>query len=79
MPVMIKAGNELMRICLKDARKLEFSSNGGLLWTVKFGGASSVGEFQDLVDNGKEFLATTSKGLCFSTAPGRVWTLRKPK
>ena len=31
----------------------------------------------DLMDNGKEILGTTNKGLFFSTKDGRSWILRK--
>jgi hypothetical protein len=37
---------------------------------------SSCGDFEDLTDNGKEILATTSKGIYYSTNDGRSWFKR---
>ena len=76
MPMMIDLGKELLRINPKDPKKLEFSSNGGRMWMNRFSGVSYVGEFKDLVDAGKELLATTSQGLFFSTNGGRMWMRR---
>lgn len=73
MSQIITRGKELLRISPKDNKKLEKSSNGGVSWITKFSGSSSVGEFQDLTDVGKEILATTSKGLFKSTNDGVSW------
>lgn len=72
---MITRGKELIRISPKQANKLETSSNDGRTWTVRYSG-SSAGDFEDLTDNGKEILATTSKGLYFSVNEGRSWLKR---
>ena len=65
---------ELVGVCDLDSKKLEKSTNGGVSWSTKFSGSSSVGEFQDLTDVGKEILGTTSKGLFKSTNDGVSWS-----
>lgn len=77
MPTIIQRGKEMLRICPSNAQKIEYSTNQGRNWTTRFHGNSSVGYFSDLMDNGKEILGTTSKGLYYSTNDGRNWTLRK--
>lgn len=77
MPKMIIVKNELLRICPKDAHKLEFSINKGQTWLPRYVSASNIGEFKDLVDTGKELIATTSVGLCFSVNGGRTWLRRR--
>lgn len=77
MPVMIIVKNELLRISPKDAHKLEFSTNKGQTWLPRFVAGSNIGEFKDLVDTGKELIATTSVGLCFSVNGGRTWLRRR--
>lgn len=77
MPLMIVLNNELLRICPKDANKLEFSLNNGQTWLPRYVSHSSIGKFIDLVDTGKELLATTTVGLCFSVNGGRTWLLRR--
>ena len=77
MPQMINYRGELIRISPKDSRKLEFSRNKGLLWSVRCGGSINYGRFIDLMDNGDELLATTEKGLFFSRNKGITWNLRK--
>lgn len=77
MPTMINRGKELIRICPTNAAKLEYSTNTGRTWVIRFNGNSSTGTFSDLMDAGKEILGTTSKGLFYSTNDGRTWVLRK--
>jgi len=76
MATMINVGEELLRISPKDSRKIEYSKTDGKSWNNRFNGSSSQGEFQDLLDNGKELLATTSKGLFYSKTEGRSWNKR---
>lgn len=76
MATMINLGEELLRINPKDSKKLEYSKNDGRAWINRFSGSSNQGEFQDLLDNGKELLATTSKGLFYSKNEGRSWIKR---
>ena len=64
MPTMINRGKELLRICPTNTAKLEYSTNGGRYWIIRFNGNSSIGQFSDLMDNGKEDHGTTSKGFC---------------
>lgn len=77
MSIMINRGKELIRISPANAAKIEYSLNGGRSWTTRFSGSSNVGTFSDLTDNGKEILATTSKGLFVTTNDGRSWTFRR--
>lgn len=75
MSQMITKDNELIRINPSNINKIEYSTNSGRSWRVRYSG-SSYGSFQDLTDNGKEILATTSKGLYYSTTNGRSWHKR---
>ena len=77
MPKMIVVKNELLRISSKDPHKLEFSLNKGQTWLPRYVSGSNIGEFKDLVDTGKELIATTSVGLCFSVNGGRTWLRRR--
>ena len=73
---MINLGKELLRISPKDARKLEYSTNNGLSWHQRCSSSSSTGEFIELMDNGKELLARTTKGLFYSRNNGLSWHKR---
>jgi hypothetical protein len=75
MGQMINRGKEMIRISPKQANKIEYSTNDGRSWITRYSG-SSCGDFSDLVDNGKEILGTTSKGLYYSTNDGRSWIKR---
>lgn len=75
MGQMINRGKEMIRISPKQANKIEYSTNDGRSWMTRYSG-SSCGNFSDLVDNGKEILGTTSKGLYYSTNDGRSWMKR---
>lgn len=77
MPIMIVLNKELLRISPKDAHRLEFSTNNGLTWFPRYISGGNIGEFIDLVDTGKELLATTSLGLCFSVNGDRTWLRRR--
>lgn len=72
---MINRGKEMIRISPKQANKIEYSTNDGRSWITRYSG-TSCGNFSDLVDNGKEILGTTSKGLYYSTNDGRSWIKR---
>ncbi len=77
MPIMIVLNKELLRISPKDAHRLEFSTNKGQTWLTRYVSGANIGEFKDLVDTGKELIATTSVGLCFSVNGGRTWLRRR--
>lgn len=77
MPTMISRGKELIRINPKDPKCLEISTSGGRIWTPRYYGHGNIGEFYDIMDAGKELLATTSKGLYYSTNEGRTWIFRQ--
>ena len=72
---MINRGKELIRISPKQQNKIEYSTNDGRTWNTRYSGGSP-GDFQDLIDNSKEILAQTSKGLYYSTNDGRTWNRR---
>ena len=74
---MIKYSGELIRISPKDSKKLECSKNNGLSWNLRCGGSNNYGKFLDLIDNGREMLAATEKGLFYSTNKGVSWNIRK--
>ena len=74
MPQMINRGKEIIRICPTNPSKLEYSTNGGRIWNTRYAG--SAGKFIDLMDNGKEILGTTDKGLYYSTSEGKTWSFR---
>ncbi len=76
MPQMISYGGELIRISPRDNKKLEYSRNKGLTWSVRCSGSYNYGGFLDLVDNGSELLATTEKGLFYSRNKGLTWSRR---
>lgn len=76
MAQMINRGKELIRISTKQANRIEYSKNNGLTWHSRFSGNSSVGDFEDLMDNGGEILAQTSKGLFYSKNEGLTWHKR---
>ena len=65
----------MIRINPKNAARLEVSTNQGRSWTTRYSG-TSCGDFNDLADNGKEILATTSNGLFVSRNQGRSWSKR---
>jgi hypothetical protein len=73
MAKMINYDGELIRIA--SANKLEHSKNDGRSWSTIFSG-TSIGDIQDLTENGKEILATTSKGLYVSKNGGRSFSKR---
>jgi hypothetical protein len=77
MPTMISRGKELIRINPKDPKRLEESTNVGRTWIPRYNGQGTTGEFYDIMDAGKELLATTSKGLYYSINEGRTWIFRK--
>ena len=76
MSTMLNLGKELLRISPKDSQKLEYSTNNGTTWSTRYSGSSSTGNFQDITDNGKEILGTTTKGLYYSTNKGTTWSKR---
>jgi hypothetical protein len=75
MAQMITRGKELIRINPSNKQKLEYSTNDGRSWHARYSG-STYGDFMDLTDNGKEILATTSKGLYYTTNEGRSFSKR---
>lgn len=77
MPQMINRGKELIRISPKNAGMIEYSANNGKTWGARCVVSLSRGDFEDLMDNGTEILATCEKGLFYSTNEGRTWMKRR--
>lgn len=77
MPIMINREKEMLRISPKDSKKIEYSTNQGRTWIVRYSGSSNTGAFSDLMDAGKEILGTINKWLYYSANDGRTWICRK--
>lgn len=75
MSQMINRGKELIRISPKSATLIEYSINNGQSWVRRYS-SSSCGDFKDLMNNGREILAQTSKGLYYSLNGGLSWVKR---
>lgn len=73
MSLMVTFKNEVVRICPKNAKKIEYSKNNGSTWNTRY---SSSYTFQDLVVSGDELLAQTDKGLYYSKNGGSTWNKR---
>lgn len=79
MPIMINRGNEMLRISPNDNKRIEYSTNQGRSWIMRYRGSSDIGAFIDLMDAGRGILGTTEKGLYYSTNDDKSWILRKLK
>ena len=69
---MVTFKNEVVRICPKNAKKIEASKNNGISWVSRY---TSSYIFQDLTV-GNEILAQTDKGLYCSKNRGLSWVKR---
>lgn len=76
MSQIITRSNELIRISPTSKAKIEYSITNGKSWLMRYNNIGITGEFIDLTDNGREIIATTSKGLYYSTTEGRSWNKR---
>ena len=56
---MIVYQKELIRINTSK-NSIEYSTNNGISWHNRANASSSLGSMQDLADNGREILLTTS-------------------
>lgn len=75
MGQLISYQKELIRINTAK-NSIEYSANDGRSWHHRAHASSIMGTLQDLVDNGKEILLTSSKGLFYSTNKGASWHKR---
>lgn len=73
MSLMVTFKNEVVRICPKNAKKIEASKNNGISWSSRYTGSYI---FQDLTVSGNEILAQTDKGLYCSKNGGLSWIKR---
>ena len=76
---MVKWQNKLIRINpnpTNQSDKLQSSSDNGYNWCMVGGNHFNLGQFQDLMENGDEILATTSNGLFYSRDGGLNWNKR---
>lgn len=48
IPIMINRGKEMLRISPKDSKKIEYSTNQGRTWIVRYSGSSNTGALQRL-------------------------------
>lgn len=64
----------LLRISPKDPHILQVSTNGGRTWSSPMGRYCYA--FEELIDEGREILAITDRGLYYSTNGGRTWVFR---
>lgn len=75
MGQMIQHQKELIRINTSK-NSIEYSANNGVSWYNRANATPTIGIMQDLSDNGKEILLTTSKGLFYSINKGISWYKR---
>jgi hypothetical protein len=75
MGQMIQLEEELIRINTSK-NWIEYSNNNGRSWHNRSMASLMMGTMQDLINNGKELLVTTSKGLYYSNNKGRSWHKR---
>ena len=76
MSRLIQVGNEIIRVNPEKPNQIQYSTSGGRIWSSRYTG-TSCGKFLSLMDNGKELLAQTDKGLYYSTSSGRIWSKRQ--
>ncbi len=72
MSLMIKLGNELLRIDPTNPRRLQCSDSEGRVWSTRYETSLSAFLGLTLGDKG-EILAKTTKGLCVSFDGGHSW------
>lgn len=75
MGLMIVHQKELIRINASK-NSIEYSINEGRSWYHRMKLSPTQGIAQDLVDNDKEILLHTTKGLYYSTNKGASWIKR---
>jgi hypothetical protein len=74
MAVEIKKGRELIRICVENNLKLEYSKDAGANWSNRYMGNPTLpGNFKDLSVSGKDLMGETDKGLFYSKNNGKSW------
>ncbi len=74
MSEVIKKGKELIRICPTNPMKIEYSSDAGETWNLRYmGNPANPGNFVELEDAGKEILGVSQKGTFYSKNKGKSW------
>jgi hypothetical protein len=74
MAQIIQRGKEWIRINTQN-NTIECSKDGGLSWDIRFS-SECKGTFMELMDNGTDILARTSKGIYSSKDEGHSWHRR---
>lgn len=72
MGMIVTHQDELLKINTQK-NCIEYSRNEGKSWHHQGDINKDFGEFMDLMDNGKELLGTTTKGLYYSKNKGKSW------
>lgn len=72
MGQMVLLDNELIRINPENKAHIDYSSDLGRRWLVRYA-ASSAGVFQDLLVVEDKLIALTSYGTYISSTQGRSW------
>lgn len=71
---MAQGANEIVRINPQKPNQIDYSTNGGHTWMMRYSG--NVGEFIDLLPYQNELIAITTKGVYYSNNNGRTWMVR---
>ena len=71
---MAQGTNEIVRINPQKPNQIDYSTNGGRTWMMRYSG--NVGEFIDLLPYQNELIAITTKGVDYSNNNGRTWMVR---
>ena len=75
MGQVVLLDNELIRINPENKAYIDYSSDLGRRWLVRYA-SSSAGVFQDLLVVEDKLIALTSYGTYVSTTQGRSWIKR---
>lgn len=78
MAQIIQKGKELIRINPEKRNEIQYSTNNGSTWHIKYSSLSKVGNFIDLIDCGDEIMAIANNGesIYYSDNNGSSWYVR---
>lgn len=66
MPIMINRGKEMLRISPKDNKKIEYSTNQGRTWVIRYNGSCRI---SDSIEDAIVKICTVAKDLICSPQP----------